>query len=118
MLAITFGHESRHIGNIKIGPIDWDNGISDLVTVIGDRTTWGKGLASRAIRIAGDLAFESLGLRKLSGAVIAGNNASLAAYTNAGWVVEGRLVGHILEGNNSLDRILISRFNPKFFSSA
>lgn len=33
-----------HIGNIKIGPIKRKDGISDLVTVVGDDLYWGKGV--------------------------------------------------------------------------
>ena len=31
-----------HIGNIKIGPIKRKDGKSDLVTVVGDNSYWGK----------------------------------------------------------------------------
>ena len=47
--AICLDKKDLHIGNIKIGPIKRKEGISDLVTVIGDKEYWGKGAASIAI---------------------------------------------------------------------
>lgn len=116
MLAVVHNDQQRHIGNVKIGPIDWGNGVSDLVTVIGDQTMWGLGLAADAIELAGNAAFQRLGMRKLSGGVIEGNEGSLRAYGKAGWVVEGTLKGHVLRDGDSRDRILISRFNPAYFA--
>lgn len=116
MLAIVVSDSNRHIGNVKVGPINWKHGVSGMPTVIGDRQSWGQGLATEAIRLAGDAAFSLLGLRKLSDGVVEGNDGSVRAYCNAGWEVEGRLRGHVLVNGVPKDRILISRFNPNYFS--
>jgi RimJ/RimL family protein N-acetyltransferase len=99
-----------------LGPIHRRHLTADLVTVIGDREYWGRGLATEAIRLGIRIAFDEFGLRKLSGGVYEGNVGSLKAYTRAGWVIEGRLVGHALEDGKARDEILISCFNPKFFT--
>jgi RimJ/RimL family protein N-acetyltransferase len=118
MHAIVDKASGLHIGNIKLGPINWRHGLSDLVTVIGRREFWGQGYATDAIRAGNRMAFQEYGFRKLSGGIAEGNEGSLKAYMRAGWVVEGRLKGHHLIGGVPRDRIMVSCFNPAFFPQA
>jgi RimJ/RimL family protein N-acetyltransferase len=106
---------NTHIGNIKLGPISWKHGIADCVTVIGRREFWGRGLATIAIRAAIRIAFEELGLRKLSAGIIDGNIGSLKAYTRAGFIIECHLKGQCLVNGEVRDGIMIGCFNPKYF---
>lgn len=112
MCAICDLQTGEHVGNIKIGPIRWRHRVSDMVTVIGDKSYWGRGVASDAIRLAVNLAFRFLGMRKLHASMYASNVGSLRAYTRAGWSVEARLVGHGVLDDSPSDIILISYFNP------
>lgn len=113
MCAICDLQSGDHIGNIKIGPIRWKHRVSDMVTVIGDRTYWGRGVASDAIRLAVRLAFRFLGMRKLHASMYAGNVGSLRAYTRAGWSVEARLAQHGVLDDSPSDIILISYFHTE-----
>lgn len=115
MHAIIDRATGIHIGNLKLGPINWKHRFSDLITVIGDRNYWGKGFATEAIRAGIVLAFETYDLRKLSAGISADNVGSLKAYTRAGFQVEGRLKGQFLIGGTVQDRIEIGCFNPKYF---
>lgn len=112
MCAVCDRESGRHIGNLKIGPIRWAHRVSDMVTVIGDRDFWGKGVATDAIRLASRLAFEVLGMSKLHASMYSGNVGSLRAYTRAGWHVEARLRNQGLIEGELHDLILISYFNP------
>ena len=40
----------KHIGNIKLGPINWIHRYGDISLLIGDKDYWGKGIATEAIR--------------------------------------------------------------------
>ena len=103
---------AKHIGNLKIGPIQWRHELSDLVTVIGDRDYWGKGCATEAIRQGISIAW-GMGLRKLSAGIWSENIGSIKAYTKAGFVVEGILKNHYIDHNGNLqDRVCISIWNP------
>lgn len=117
MYAIIAKDVNKHIGNLKVGPIHWAHGFSDLVTVIGDRDYWGKGLATEAVKIGIRIAFETLGLRKLSAGIADSNAGSVKAYTRAGFVIEGRMRGQILINGEPRDKLVIACFNPKFFPS-
>lgn len=113
--AICDKSSGRHIGNVKLGDIQFEHGVSDLVTVIGDRSYWGRGYATEAIRLGNTLAFSCPGLRKLSGAIYSENIGSIKAYVRAGWIVEGVLRGHLLRDGRVQDRVLVSCFNPAHF---
>jgi [ribosomal protein S5]-alanine N-acetyltransferase len=110
--------DGEHVGNVKIGPIQARHGVSDLVTVIGSRAHWGRGIASTAIRLAADIAFREIGLRKLSASIDSLNAGSLAAYTRAGFAVEGRLPRQFVHptadgGTVYSDKIYVGLFHDR-----
>ena len=117
MYAVCLKDNDKHIGNLKIGPIDYKHMLSDLVTVIWDREQWGKGLATDAIKEGNRLAFEKYNIRKLTGGIYENNIGSIKAYTKAGWIIEGRLFNHYIVKGKFEDRVLVSCFNP-FYDSA
>jgi len=88
MHAVCLVENDKHIGNLKVGPINKKHMLSDLVTVIGDKEQWGKGLATEAIKLGNKLAFEKYNIRKLTGGMYASNIGSIKAYTKAGWIIE------------------------------
>ncbi len=115
--AICDRQAMLHIGNIKIGPIAWRHGVSDLVTLIGDTRYWGGGYAEDAIRTASRIAFEVLRLRKLSGSIHSNNFGSLRVYTRSGFQIEARLADQYLIEGGLGDRIFVSQFNPRLSST-
>lgn len=91
--AILFGiflkAESRHIGNIKLGPISWQYKRSDVGLMIGDKGSWGKGYGRQAIAALSDYAFGELGLNRLQAGAYANNIASIKAFESVGFQREG-----------------------------
>ena len=114
MYAICLKDSNKHIGNLKIGPINWKHNFSDLVIVIGDKECWGKGLASEAIKKGIEIAFNTFNIRKLSGGIYSENVSSVKAYTNAGYFIEGKLKKQFIKNKSFQDKIMIGCFNPKF----
>tara|TARA_B100000795_G_scaffold169958_1_gene128093 strand:+ start:43 stop:618 length:576 start_codon:yes stop_codon:yes gene_type:complete len=57
---------NNHIGNIKLGPINTNNLISDISYFIGDKKLWGKGIASKALMSVIHFAFDTLKLEKIN----------------------------------------------------
>lgn len=106
---------SAKIGTVKLGPIDDRNMTSDLVCLIGDRNFLGYGLASQAITIGNNLAFNEHKLRRLHGGMYAENVPSIRSYIKAGWHVEGRLKGYYLVDGQAQDRICVACLNPSHF---
>jgi RimJ/RimL family protein N-acetyltransferase len=114
MYAICLAENNKHIGNLKIGPIDYKHNISDLITVIGDRKYWGKGLATEAIRQGIKLSFEKYNIRKLCAGIYSENIASIKSYTKAGFLIEAVLKNHFILNGKYQDKVIISYFNPSF----
>jgi ribosomal-protein-alanine N-acetyltransferase len=79
----------RHVGNVKIGPIDPRHGTADLGILIGEKDCWGRGYAAEAIALATREAFARLGARKLTASCYGNNTGSARAFLRAGWQAEG-----------------------------
>lgn len=122
LYAICLRADGRHIGNLKIGPIDWRHRVSDLVTVIGDRGAWGQGHARAAIGAGIQIAFDELNLRKLSASIDSRNLASIRAYEAAGFTVEATLPDQFMEvsGGGAVlsDKVYVGCFNTAFDASS
>jgi [ribosomal protein S5]-alanine N-acetyltransferase len=80
----------RHIGNIKLGPIEPRYGSAAVGIIVGERDCWGQGYATEAVLTLTRHAFERMALAKLYAGCYASNRGSERAFLGAGWVVEGR----------------------------
>lgn len=112
MLGIFLKEDSRHLGNIKLGPIDRQHQVGDIGFLIGDKEQWGKGYASLAIALLADYAFLHLGLSKLTAGCYAENEGSRRALVKAGFMEEGRRISQWLVAGHRQDGILMGRVNP------
>lgn len=99
----------RHVGNIKLGPIDPHHRVAEVGIMLGDRDCWGRGIASAAIERAVDIARAELQLRKLSAGCYASNAGSARAFEKAGFTVEGRRAAHFLLEGSPEDAIILGR---------
>ncbi|MGP1609846.1 MAG: GNAT family N-acetyltransferase, partial [Burkholderiales bacterium] len=109
MLGIFLEEDGRHIGNIKLGPIDRHHHVGDMGFLIGDKQQWGKGYASKAIALLADYAFTHLGLAKLTAGCYAENEGSRRALLKAGFVEEGRRISQWSVADRRQDGILLGR---------
>ena len=93
--AIIAGDTNRHIGNIKLGPIHPQYLFADVGYLVGDKSYWGKGIATEAIKLVVDFAFNELNLRRVQAGVYEHNIASEKALINAGFTLEGRFIKQV-----------------------
>lgn len=103
----------RHIGNIKLGPINRQHGHADIGLLIGDRSSWGKGYASEAIGILTEFAFDQIGLHRCTAGAYAHNEGSSRAFEKCGYVREGILRDHWLFNGRFQDGVCLGKINPK-----
>ena len=102
--AICLQEDDRHIGNIKLGPINFYHRTADVSYFIGEKDCWGKGLATDAIGLVAQFAFDVLGLYKLNAGTYAGNVGSQKALEKNRFVREGVLKKQVLsEGGRRED---------------
>ena len=107
-LAIMLNDGARHIGNIKIGPINRAHLFADIGIVIGEKDCWGKGCATEAIALATRYAFDSLGLHRLEAGAYAPNMGSAKAFLKAGWREEAREAAKWLVDGEFVDGIRVA----------
>ena len=99
----------KHVGNIKLGPIDQHHGTGEIGILIGDKEAWGKGIASLTIIMMLEIARSQLLLRKLTAGCYASNVGSLRAFEKAGFMVEAVLKQQCLLNGKPEDVILMCR---------
>lgn len=77
----------QHIGFIALHEINWRHRWAIGGLVIGERTAWGRGYASEAVRIRTRFAFGQLGLHRIEGHTM--NPAMKRVYEKCGYRHEG-----------------------------
>lgn len=110
--AITLRDSGRHIGNIKLGPVDWNHRFGDIGIIIGAKDCWGLGYAAESIRLLADFAFSSLKLHKLTAGCYVVNIPSIKAFEKAGFVREGFRPSQYLSDGRYVDLVCLGLLNP------
>jgi len=96
LLGIFTKDGSRHIGNIKLGPICRIHSRADLGFLIGEREAWGKGFATESIASTFHYLLTRLRVAKLTAGCYASNQGSARALEKAGFSREACLPKHQL----------------------
>ena len=111
-LAITLKETGRHIGNIKLGPINWNHRFGDVGIIIGAKDCWGQGYAKESIRLLADFAFSSLKLHKLTAGCYASNVTAIKVFEQAGFMKEGIRPSQYLSNGRYVDLVCLGLLNP------
>jgi RimJ/RimL family protein N-acetyltransferase len=80
---------NEHIGNIKLHT-NMHHNLGDIGLIIGDKTKWGRGYATEAIKVLTKHGFDTLELHKISAGVYSDNIGSMKAFYKAGYAEDGR----------------------------
>ncbi|MBT3451353.1 aminotransferase class III-fold pyridoxal phosphate-dependent enzyme [archaeon] len=111
-LGIYCKSNDKHIGNIKLEPIDFVNKTATLGILIGNKDYWGKGIATEATKLISDYAFNKLGLIEVNLGVISENKAAIRVYEKVGFKVFDIKKNHIIHNNQNYDQVMM-KINPK-----
>ena len=85
LFAIIDRKTDNHIGNIKLGNIHPIHKYADIGLMIGDKNYWGHGIATNAINLVSNYAFDELHLRKVFAGVYENNIGSIKAFEKCGF---------------------------------
>lgn len=110
--AIVLNNGDRHIGNIKLGPVDSNHRLADIGILIGEKDCWGKGYALEAINLIVDYAFNTLNLHKVTAGCYAPNKGAIRAFEKAGFVQEGVRKAHCFFEGEYVDDVLLGLVRP------
>ena len=81
----------KHVGNVKLGPIEPRHLYADVSYFLGDREAWGKGYGTDAVRVATRFGFERAKLHRVQAGFYETNVGSQRVLEKAGFTYEGRL---------------------------
>jgi len=110
--AILLKENDRHIGNIKLGPIDQNHKFADIGIVIGEKDCWGEGYGKEALNLLTHFAFKELNLHKLTAGCYSNNVASAKLFQKSGFQLEGIRKSHYIFENKYVDAMLFGKINP------
>lgn len=114
MLAIVEKATGTHVGNIKLGPIQWIHRRADLGLMVGDKTRWGHGYGREAVELMLGYAFERLNLNKITLGVFTDNAPALNLYEAIGFKVEGALRRHLFRDGEYRDKLVMGIFRDEY----
>jgi ribosomal-protein-alanine N-acetyltransferase len=86
--GIFLKENDKHIGNVKLEPIDFERKTSYFGILIGEKEQWGKGIGTEATRLAVEYAFNVLHLKEVKLGVIAENKAAIRTYKKVGFEIK------------------------------
>ncbi|RYF89545.1 MAG: N-acetyltransferase [Chitinophagaceae bacterium] len=112
--AIQLKSDGKHIGNIKIDPINYKHGTGEYGIMVGDKTEWGKGYAKEASQAIIDFCFNEMNLRKITLGVVEDNVAAVELYKKLGFTIEGTYKKHALYNGVYCNIIRMALFNPAY----
>ncbi len=107
----TDREEAVHIGTVRIGPINWLHRFSEIMITV-DRSHWGKGYGTEAVKLMRDYAFNKLNLHKLTAHAYAANKASIKVLEKAGFTIGGTHTNQFLLNGEYVDVLLWGLINP------
>ena len=112
--AILTKNESKHIGNIKIDPVEIKHGLCEYGIMMGDKNEWGKGFAKEASKLVIEYCFKSLNLRKINLGVIESNSRAVKLYEKLGFITEGKLINHVSLNGEYINVLRMALFNQNY----
>jgi ribosomal-protein-alanine N-acetyltransferase len=114
-LAVITRDQDRHIGNIALNAIDWVNRTADVGILIGEKDSWGKGVAGEALELLEGYAFDRLNIRRLTADTQATNVPGIILLKKLGWVQEGRKRQQVMRENEFHDMIIFGLLRGEYY---
>ncbi len=110
-LAIVLKENHKHIGNIKMGPINWFHRLADIGVMLGEKDCWSKGYAAEAISLVAEHAFNNLNLHKLIAGCYEPNQGALKTFQKAGFEIEGMRKRHCFFNGEYVGAVFLGKIN-------
>jgi RimJ/RimL family protein N-acetyltransferase len=116
-LAIVLKNGDRHVGNVKLEPINWTHSSAVLGIMIGAADARGKGIGTEAVRLVLACAFREMKLHRVTLGVTADNEPGIRCYLKVGFKEEGRWREAIRRGNGFVDHVWMGILDREFMAT-
>lgn len=110
-LAILEKNTLLHIGNVRLGPIDWRLKHCKFSMMIGNKKFHGRGLGTRIVKSCIGFVFSELKLSKFYLDVLQQNIAAIRTYEKNGLVIERVLKDQFKQNGKPTNALLMSLIN-------
>lgn len=107
-LGIFLKENNKHIGNIKLEPINFSLYNTTLGLLVGDKNYWGRGIGTEATKLLVNYAFQKLNLKEVNLVVISENIAALKVHEKVGFKVDKIERNSIRHGKKLFDTVWMS----------
>ena len=97
-----------HIGNIKLGPINFIHETGEISYFLGEKKLWGKGYTTLAIKEIIKIA-KKKGLKKLKAGLYEMNIGSKKVLEKNGFKIEGKLKSELVFKNKRVDHYFFGK---------
>lgn len=116
-LAIIHKETGTHVGNIKLGPINFNHGYAEMGILVGNKKFWGLGLGSDAIQALSDYGLKKIGLNRIFAGAYDLNIGSIKAFEKAGFSQEGILRKQFLCHGKYINAVLMGKLASEALSN-
>jgi RimJ/RimL family protein N-acetyltransferase len=107
--------EQRLVGYVQLAEIDTYERRAAVGILIGDKSVWGRGIATTALRILLDYAFTVRSLERIYAEVYTFNTRSLHLFEKLGFQHEGVLRQHDFHNGSRQDMHIFGMLKPEFY---
>lgn len=108
--AIEDYNTGRFIGGCGIQNVNWLSRVATVGIMIGDKSYWGKGYGTEAMKLLVNFIFNDMNLNKVKLGTFSFNERAIKSYKKCGFEVEGVLKNEIFKNGKYYDEILMSVF--------
>ncbi len=106
--------DNRCLGHVGLYNIDHRIAVAEFAIMLGDKTTWGKGLGKKITYEVVQYGFQWLNLNRIELSVLAGNDRAKHIYSSIGFVTEGTKRQAQFKDGNYIDLHLMAVLRNEF----
>lgn len=117
ILAIIDKKTDQHIGNVKLGPINWVHRKATFGVLIGDSKYWGRGIGIEVTRLVVEYGFSRLNLNRIELGVYAEHETAIRSYEKIGFRIEGRFREDLFQEGKYKDRLWMGLLRSEYIRS-
>lgn len=111
--AIVMDKNGQHIGNVRIGPIDYKKNETKFGMMIGNTDYHGQGIGSEAVSLCVKFCFNELKINKIVLEVLEFNKAAIRIYEKNGFETEKMLPNLIYNNGEYMSARIMAVTNPE-----
>lgn len=107
-LMVCLKHSNTPIGIVSLTDINYVNRSAHSHILLGDKSVWGNGYGTEALKLLLRYAFEELGINRIEALILDSNIGSYKMHEKCGYIKEGVKRNSIFKNGQYHNQILVS----------